>query len=123
MNFFGMGTMEVLIVLLVAFIFLGPDRMVDAARFLGKLAGEARRMVADLPTVVLDEEEGPSAKSSTVSSERDPKPARLAKTSSSREPTNGETSSTDEDGPVSFHPAGGTQTQRDGEPPQRQDQG
>ena len=44
MSFLGMGTMEILIILLVAFIFLGPERMVDAARVLGKWTGELRRM-------------------------------------------------------------------------------
>lgn len=46
MSFLGMGTLEILIILLVAFIFLGPERMVDAARTLGKWAGEMRRMSA-----------------------------------------------------------------------------
>ena len=44
MSFLGMGTFEILIILLVAFIFLGPERMVDAARTLGKWTGELRRM-------------------------------------------------------------------------------
>ena len=44
MNFLGMGPMEILIILLVAFIFLGPERMVDAARTFGKWTGELRRM-------------------------------------------------------------------------------
>ena len=44
MSFLGMGAMEILIILLVAFIFLGPERMVDAARALGKWTGELRRM-------------------------------------------------------------------------------
>ena len=44
MSFLGMGTMEILIILLVAFIFLGPERMADAARTLGKWTGELRRM-------------------------------------------------------------------------------
>ena len=44
MSFLGMGPMEILIILLVAFIFLGPERMVDAARTLGKWTGELRRM-------------------------------------------------------------------------------
>ena len=42
MSFLGMGTMEIFIILLVAFIFLGPERMVDAARTLGKWTGELR---------------------------------------------------------------------------------
>ena len=61
MNILGMGTMEVLIILLVAFIFLGPERMVDAARLLGKAAREARRMSASLGEIVLDDDEtGPA---------------------------------------------------------------
>ena len=44
MSFLGMGTFEILIILLVAFIFLGPERMIDAARTLGKWSGELRRM-------------------------------------------------------------------------------
>ena len=56
MNILGMGSLEVLAVLLVAFIFLGPDRMVEAARFLGKMAREARRLTAELPEIVFDEE-------------------------------------------------------------------
>ena len=44
MNFFGMGMPEILVILLVAFIFLGPERMIDAARTLGKWTGELRRM-------------------------------------------------------------------------------
>jgi sec-independent protein translocase protein TatB len=44
MSFLGMGTFEILIILLVAFIFLGPERMIEAARTLGKWTGELRRM-------------------------------------------------------------------------------
>ncbi|MCY3542641.1 MAG: twin-arginine translocase TatA/TatE family subunit [Chloroflexi bacterium] len=44
MSFLGMGTFEIIVILLVAFIFLGPERMVDAARTLGKWTGELRRM-------------------------------------------------------------------------------
>ena len=46
MSFLGMGPFEIIIVLLVAFIFLGPERMADAARTLGKWTGELRRMGA-----------------------------------------------------------------------------
>ena len=44
MSFLGMGTMEILIILLVAFIFLGPERMIESARTLGKWTAELRRM-------------------------------------------------------------------------------
>ena len=46
MSFLGMGPFEIIIVLLVAFIVLGPERMADAARTLGKWTGEIRRMGA-----------------------------------------------------------------------------
>ena len=46
MSFLSMGPFEIIIVLLVAFIFLGPERMADAARTLGKWTGELRRMGA-----------------------------------------------------------------------------
>ncbi len=55
MSFLGMGTLEILIVVLVAFLFLGPERMAGAARTLGRMVGEARRMTADLPELILDE--------------------------------------------------------------------
>ena len=105
MNFFGMGSMEVLIVLLVAFIFLGPQRMVDAARFLGKLVGEARRLTADLPDLVIDEDEAGTTRSSTVNRGAGPSPARVAETTPDRTPSRGETGPANEDGPVAFNSA------------------
>lgn len=56
MTVLGMGYVEILIVLLVAFIFLGPERMVDAARLLGKAVREVRRIAADLPNLDLEEQ-------------------------------------------------------------------
>ena len=57
MNFLGLGTLEIGVILLVAFIFLGPERMIGVARTLGKLVAELRRMTADLPNLTLDEDE------------------------------------------------------------------
>ena len=54
MTFLGMGPLEVMIILLVAFIVLGPQRMLDAAKLLGKATREVRRMSQSL-TDVLDE--------------------------------------------------------------------
>ena len=36
MNILGMGPLEILMIALVAFILLGPQKMIDAARLLGK---------------------------------------------------------------------------------------
>ena len=57
MNFFGVGNMELIVVLLVALLVLGPARMVDAARTVGKFWNEAQRTlrsVADTATAQLD---------------------------------------------------------------------
>ena len=58
MNLFGIGNMELLLVLVVALLVLGPGRMVDTARTLGKFWAEAQRTLrsaADAATVRLDE--------------------------------------------------------------------
>ena len=57
MGFFGMGPMEILLVLLIAFVFLGPERMVDAARLLGKAVREGRRLTSELPRVVIEDDD------------------------------------------------------------------
>ena len=57
MNIFGIGNMELVVVLLVALLVLGPSRMVDAARTVGKFWNEAQRTlrsVADTATAQLD---------------------------------------------------------------------
>ena len=54
MTFLGMGPLEVMIILVVAFMVLGPQRMMDAARLLGKATREVRRMSQGL-TEALDE--------------------------------------------------------------------
>ena len=57
MNIFGVGNMELVVVLLVALLVLGPARMVDAARTVGKFWNEAQRTlrsVADTATAQLD---------------------------------------------------------------------
>ena len=57
MNFFGMGTLEIVAVLLVAFIFLGPQRMIDAARLIGKATMEMRRLSESFSLTVMDEDQ------------------------------------------------------------------
>ena len=56
MNIIGMGPLEVLVILLLAFILLGPQKMVDGARLLGRAYREVRRMSAELPAMVLEDE-------------------------------------------------------------------
>lgn len=71
MNIFGMGPLELLVIALVAFIFLGPKKMVDAARLMGKATREVRRMTDELPKIVLDEEQTQPARASSPRSDQD----------------------------------------------------
>ena len=52
MNFMGMGPLELGVILVVAFIVLGPSRSIDMARTAGKAIGELRRTFADLTAAV-----------------------------------------------------------------------
>ena len=57
MNILGIGNLELIWILLLALVLLGPGRMVDAARSLGKFWREAQhvlRAAADAATVSLD---------------------------------------------------------------------
>ena len=55
MNFLGMGPLEILVIAVLAFIVLGPERMVDAGRMLGKAAREVKRLTDELPKLSLDD--------------------------------------------------------------------
>ncbi len=57
MNVFGIGVLELLFVLIVALIVLGPERMTQTARTLGKYIREIQRATAEIPRLIsLDEE-------------------------------------------------------------------
>ena len=71
MNFFGMGPLEILVIALIAFIFLGPKKMVDAARLLGKTTKEVRRMTDELPKIMLDEEQAQPSRTPTSRSDQE----------------------------------------------------
>ena len=61
-----MGPLEILVIALIAFILLGPQRMVDAARLMGKATKEVRRMTDELPKIVLDEEQDQPSKAAST---------------------------------------------------------
>ncbi len=48
MNVFGIGTMELLVILLVAFVALGPGKTMEVARTIGRMTREARRTFTDI---------------------------------------------------------------------------
>jgi sec-independent protein translocase protein TatB len=64
MDFLGIGPTELVFTVVVALIVLGPAKMLDVTRSLGRIMGEIRRITSDLPNLLsLDEghSEPPSA--------------------------------------------------------------
>ena len=66
MDFFGIGALEALVIVVVALLAIGPERLPKVARRLGLLIDQARRSVAEaretfLFDVDLDEGEKPVA--------------------------------------------------------------
>lgn len=57
MNFMGMGLPEIGVIMLVAFLVLGPGRSIDMARNAGKLLGDLRRTMNDVTNAVSAESE------------------------------------------------------------------
>jgi len=118
MNFLGMGPMEVFIVLLVAFIFLGPDRMVSTARKLGKTMNEVRRMAAEMTEMTnLDLTEDEPAEPTAPHREGPPGSEPSDQGPRTLPATPGVDQSQEGHGPVSFHAAGSTMGEEDSEPP------
>ncbi len=118
MTFVGMGPLEILVVLLVGFIVLGPDRMLTAARTLGKVTGELRRLADGLPEISLDEE---PVERPIVHRRGGPRPyAGAAETAAepaaeeSEEPENG--SKPESGGPVAFKASARTPPEKRGDP-------
>jgi Sec-independent protein translocase protein TatA len=109
MGFFGMGPMEILLILVIGFVFLGPERMVDAARLLGKAVREGRRLAAELPQVVIEDDDIRIVNydaSPSSGEKRDPAPPAEAKVPELQERSEpgASDSPSAEDGPVSFKP-------------------
>lgn len=55
MEFFGMGTGEILLILLVALLVWGPGRIVEVGRTLGKIMGTLKKTSFDLTAQVTKE--------------------------------------------------------------------
>ena len=122
MSVLGMGPMEILVVLVIAFIVLGPDKMVTAARMLGRATGELRRMAEGLPQLTLEDEQPYPPDRPIVHRGGGPDP-------SVHEAAPGPDAQVDEqddappgkNGPVAFKPAEDTETDEGGEEPQTRD--
>ena len=88
MNFLGMGPLELLVIAVLAFVVLGPERMVDAGRMLGRAAREVKRLTDEMPKLSLDDLEEAATRSG--GRETEDRPAK---------PDGAET---EREGPVSF---------------------
>ena len=55
MDFFGIGTGEVLLILVVALIIMGPTRVAEVGRTLGKLTRTLKKATFDLTSEVTKE--------------------------------------------------------------------
>ncbi len=56
MNVMGMGLLELVVVLLVAFLVLGPGRSIDMARRSGRVLGDLRRTFNEVTDAISAEE-------------------------------------------------------------------
>ena len=62
MNFFGVGALEILIILMVAFIVLGPNRLIGVARQLGTSMREFRDATGQFSRILEEDQTGESSK-------------------------------------------------------------
>lgn len=77
MDFFGVGLGEVLLVAVIALIVLGPERLVESAASLGRLAGELRRASQEFANQINQEIEAtPQSKKPSSANEKTPPPAK-----------------------------------------------
>ena len=65
MNFMGMGLAEIAVVLVVAFLVLGPNRTINMARTAGKVLADLRRTFSEVAAAVSMEEKSQAASSSS----------------------------------------------------------
>ena len=55
MGFLGIGTWEILLILILALIILGPGKLTEFARTMGKMVRAIRKASADLTTAITRE--------------------------------------------------------------------
>ena len=56
MNLMGIGTMELVVILLVAFLVLGPGKSIDMAKRTGRVLGDLRRAFSEVTEAISAEE-------------------------------------------------------------------
>jgi sec-independent protein translocase protein TatA len=96
MGFLGIGTWEILLILILALIILGPGKLTDFARTLGKTVRAIRKASADLTTAVTRELE--ATKNEPPPSQ--PKQENNVKTGETPPATNQTTATSQDDQPT-----------------------
>ncbi len=90
MDFFDIGPGEILLILIVALIVFGPERLVDIGKSLGKTVHSFRKAASDLTTQVTREIEETKAAASLAPGEAKsvalPGEAKAAPAASGQEP-------------------------------------
>lgn len=71
MNLFGVGSLEIIIILLVAFLVLGPNQLLGVAKGLGKVMRELRNATGQFTRML--EEEGQEEEPSKARKEEEEK--------------------------------------------------
>ena len=56
MEFLGIGVLELLVIIVIALVVLGPIKTMNMARSAGRMLGQVRRAMGDLSKVVEEEE-------------------------------------------------------------------
>ena len=102
MNILGMGPLEILVVALIAFIFLGPERMTDAAKLLGKAIREGRNIASDIPRVVVEDDEIKVVERGKSTSLINDRPAQQSQPNTGEVQPQPGVDTNDDDGPVPF---------------------
>ena len=103
MNIMGVGGLELLVILVVAMLVLGPARLASTARTLGRLTREMRRGAEDLPAFLEelagdgqgssdDDEESPEPSGSQPRRRRRPRQTRDQDSDDPRDPSPGDSS-------------------------------
>ncbi len=74
MSFFGIGPTELVFILVIALLVLGPGKMVEMARDMGKYIRELQRFTSEVPRLFsLDDDPPPTPPQRQQVSEQPPK--------------------------------------------------
>jgi Sec-independent protein translocase protein TatA len=109
MNIFGMGGMEILVILLIAFLVVGPSKMVSMSRKMGKTFSDLRRSTSNLSDMVIEAEDEDGEGKKQMTAKRDAAAPNTNGTSPS--------GSASSEGPVPFQRGGQNQESEGKAPP------